>query len=141
MGVSCIFQPLKCQFFWCFYEHAQYAKYKIMSKVSYFLILQAMAFPNIYTCLGFLLMTKSLLHVEAMCVPPEKGSRPLTVVCYLKERLFWGFFQKKSIFFGENTSKNSTISLLPAVGTNVWGFIWPKTDTSHSLGHKCELGL
>ena len=93
------FSTPKMPIFWCFSEHAQYAKYKIMAKVSYFLNLQAMAFSNIYTCMGFLLMTKSVLHVEAMCVPPEKGSRPLTVVCYLKERLFWGFFQKKSIFF------------------------------------------
>ena len=93
------FSTPKMPIFWCFSEHAQYAKYKIMAKVSYFLNLQAMAFPNIYTCLGFLLMTKSVLHVEVVCVFPVKCSQPRTVVCYLKERLFLGFFHKNPIFY------------------------------------------
>ena len=90
------FSTPKMPIFWCFSEHAQYAKYKIMAKVSYFFKSPGYGLFQIYIHVWvFLLMTKSVLHVEAMCVPPEKGSRPLTVVCYLKERLFWGIFPEK----------------------------------------------
>ena len=66
---------------------------------------------------------KTLYGYEVGGLPCTSGYRGITVYCYLKGNPILGIFQEKINIFGENTSKNLTISLLPAVGTNVWGYL------------------